>query len=89
MCSRVRNWVLQSGSPAIAAAHQKRKLTGNLLADSVHNHTWDAEGEVSTIDSTAFAAAVGNWIPEEKGVPWDGQPARQRHGSGNAWPVVA
>jgi RHS repeat-associated protein len=27
---------------------------GNLLADSFHNYTWDAEGKVSTIDSIAF-----------------------------------
>jgi RHS repeat-associated protein len=28
---------------------------GNLLADSFHNYTWDAEGKVSTIDSTDYA----------------------------------
>jgi RHS repeat-associated protein len=27
---------------------------GNLLADSFHNYTWDAEGKVSAIDSIAF-----------------------------------
>jgi RHS repeat-associated protein len=27
---------------------------GNLTADSFHNYTWDAEGKVSTIDTTAY-----------------------------------